>query len=91
MNKSIRLKKIIFLVIAIVFVFNLVKQGKTMNRIAKEKQQQEIKLENLQQDTQRLKEENDKAQTDEYLEKLAREKLSMIKNGEFSVVNKTSK
>lgn len=90
MNKSIRLKKIIFLVIAIVFVFNLVKQGKTMNRIAKEKQQQEIKLENLQQDTQRLKEENDKAQTDEYLEKLAREKLSMIKNGEFSVVNKTS-
>lgn len=91
MNKSIRLKKIIFLVIAIVFVFNLVKQGKTMNRIAKEKQQQEIKLQNLQQDTQRLKEENDKAQTDEYLEKLAREKLSMIKNGEFSVVNKTSK
>ena len=80
----------IFLVIALVFVFNLVKQGKTMNRIAKEKQQQEIKLENLQQDTQRLKEENDKAQTDEYLEKLAREKLSMIKNGEFSVVNKTS-
>lgn len=62
-----------------------------MNRIAKEKQQQEIKLQNLQQDTQRLKEENDKAQTDEYLEKLAREKLSMIKNGEFSVVNKTSK
>ena len=54
-------------------------------------EQQEIKLENLQQDTQRLKEENDKAQTDEYLEKLAREKLSMIKNGEFSVVNKTSK
>ena len=91
MNKSIRLKKIIFLVIAIVFVFNLVKQGKTMNRIAKEKQQQEIKLQNLQQDTQRLKEENDKAQTDEYLEKLAREMLSMIKNGEFSVVNKTSK
>lgn len=90
MNKSIRLKKIIFLVIAIVFVFNLVKQGKTMNRIAKEKQDQDIKLENLQQDTQRLKEESDKVKTDEYLEKLAREKLSMIKSGEFSVVSKTS-
>ena len=61
-----------------------------MNRIAKEKQDQDIKLENLQQDTQRLKEESDKVKTDEYLEKLAREKLSMIKSGEFSVVSKTS-
>lgn len=82
------LRKFIFLLIAVIFTLNLVRQGKAINRITNERQQQEVKLEALQQDTLRLQEENYKVQTDEYLEKLAREKLGMIKEGEYSVAYK---
>lgn len=90
MKKCIFFRKIVFLIIAVIFTINFVNQVRTVNRISNQKQEQQVKLESLQKDTQRLEDESEKVQSDEYLEKLAREKLGMIKDGEFSVVYKVN-
>ena len=45
----------------------------------------EAQLESLKNKQEKLQEEHDKAQSNEYLEQLARERLNMIKKGETSV------
>ena len=59
-----------------------------MNRIQKEIDNKQLQLEEVNQKNDRLKEEVEKINSDsaEYLEKLARERLGMIKPGE-KVVN----
>ena len=59
-----------------------------MNRIQKEIDNKQLQLEEIQQKNDRLREEVEKINSDsaDYLEKLARERLGMIKPGE-KVVN----
>jgi cell division protein FtsB len=85
MKRKLTLKNFIFLVISIVFIIAFIRQQETIKRIEKDKQARQAQLEELQESNERLKEENDKAQSDEYLEQLARERLNMIKPGETSV------
>ena len=85
MKKKLTLKNLIFLVISIVFVIAFIRQQEAIKRIEKDKQAKQVQLQELKETNERLHEENDKAQSDEYLEQLARERLNMIKPGETSV------
>lgn len=89
MKKKLTLKNLIILVLSIIFVVSFARQEKTIKRIEKDKQAKQEQLQELQDKNERLQEENAKAKSDEYLEKLARERLNMIKEGETSVEIKT--
>ena len=83
MKKRLTLNKVIIIVIFAVFIFSLIRQGVALKRI---KENLSVERQNLNQ----LKEENEKLQAEvesaqsnhEYLEKLARERLGLIKDGE---------
>ncbi|MBE6050100.1 MAG: septum formation initiator family protein [Clostridium sp.] len=85
MKKRLTLKNLIIVVLAIIFVVAFARQEQTMKRIEENKQAKQEELQELQNKNERLEEESKKAQTDEYLEKLARERLNMVKQGETSV------
>lgn len=89
MKKKLTLKNLIILVLSIIFVVSFARQEKTIKRIEKDKQAKQEQLQELQDKNERLQEENAKAKSDEYLEKLARERLNMTKEGETSVEIKT--
>ena len=83
MKKRLTINKVIIVVIFAVFIFSLVRQGIAQKRI---KESLSVERQNLNQ----LKEENEKLQAEvesaqsnhEYIEKLARERLGLIKDGE---------
>lgn len=83
MKKRLTINKVIIVVIFAVFIFSLIRQGVALKRI---KENLSVERQNLNQ----LKEENEKLQAEvesaqsnhEYIEKLARERLGLIKDGE---------
>ena len=83
MKKRLTLNKVIIIVIFAVFIFSMIRQGVALKRI---KENLSVERQNLNQ----LKEENEKLQAEvesaqsnhEYIEKLARERLGLIKDGE---------
>lgn len=89
MRRKLTLKNLIILVLSVIFVVSFVRQEKTMKRIEQEREIKQEQLQELEEKNERLQEENAKAQSDEYLEQLARERLNMIKDGETSVEIKT--
>lgn len=85
-KRQVTLKKLIIIAIIAIFAFNYVKQSITINRIEKEIIENQNELENLKSKNNELESDLKKVDTDEYIEKLARERLGMIKDGE-KVVN----
>lgn len=90
------IKRIIIAGFIIFFVFSYIKQSITMNRIQKEIDSKQSQLDEVKQKNQRLQDEVEKINSDssDYLEKLARERLGMIKPGEKVVnseINQSSK
>lgn len=92
MKKKILIKKMVIIGFAIFFVCSYVRQFMTMNRIKEEISSKQTQLEEIKQKNERLQDEVDKINSgsDDYLEKLARERLGMIKPGE-KVVNSDDK
>lgn len=92
MKKKLIVKKLVIIGFAIFFVFSYVRQLITMNRIKQEISDKQTQLEEVQQKNERLQDEVDKINSDseDYLEKLARERLGMVKPGE-KVVNSDDK
>lgn len=88
MEKKLMLKKIIIAGCIVFFVFSYIRQSVTMNRIQKEINSKQLQLDEVKQKNERLQDEVEKINSDssDYLEKLARERLGMIKPGE-KVVN----
>jgi len=88
MEKKLILKKIIIAGCIVFFVFSYIRQNVTMNRIQKEIDSKQLQLDEVKQKNERLQDEVEKINLDssDYLEKLARERLGMIKPGE-KVVN----
>jgi cell division protein DivIC len=88
MEKKLILKKIIIAGCIVFFVFIYIRQSVTMNRIQKEIDSKQSQLDEVKQKNERLQDEVEKINSDssDYLEKLARERLGMIKPGE-KVVN----
>ena len=87
MKRKLTVKKLIIIGLAVVFILSYVKQGIAMNRIEKEIANKQSQLEEVKQKNERLKDEVDKINSDssDYLERLARERLGMIKPGEKAV------
>ena len=90
MNKSM-LKKIIIVAFLLIFSIGYVRQIVTINRIEKEISNKESELAEIKSQNSRLQDEVNKINegSTEYLEKLARERLGMIKPGEKIVNTKT--
>lgn len=84
MKKSLSLKKTVIIIILGICSIAFVRQQFSMHRIKKEIEQSKKELSELQKQNAMLEAELDSAKnnTDEYLEKLARERLGMIKPGE---------
>lgn len=89
MEKKLILKKIIIAGFIVFFTFSYIRQSLTMNRIQREIDNKQLQLEEIKQKNDRLQEEAEKINSDskDYLEKLARERLGMIKPGEKVVNN----
>ncbi len=88
MVKKSMLKKILIIAFLIIFSIGYIRQIVTMNRIEKEILERESQLEEIKEQNTRLQDEVKKINegSTEYLEKLARERLGMIKPDE-KVVN----
>ena len=88
MEKKLILKKIVIAGFIVFFAFSYIRQSITMNRIQKEIDSKQSQLDEVKKKNDRLQEEVEKINSDsaDYLEKLARERLGMIKPGE-KVVN----
>ena len=91
MKKNINLKGIIVVLIVGVFSVCLVKQLTVLRRIKNDITIQTQELKELMEKNIRLQAELDRAQcNNEYLEKLARERLGIIKEGEQQIISNNS-
>jgi len=88
MKKKLILKRIIIIGFIILFAVSYIRQSITMSRIQKEIGSKQQQLDDIKQKNERLQDEVEKINSNspDYLEKLARERLGMIKPGE-KVVN----
>ncbi len=83
MRMRLTIKKIIIVLFFLVFIISLVRQGVAMNKIKNDLATKSRELEELVEKNKRLKVELEEAETNyDYLEKLARERLGLIKEGE---------
>ena len=83
MKKRLTLNKVIIIVIFSVFIFSLIRQGVALKRIKENLSVQRQNLNQLKEENEKLQAEVESAQSDyEYIEKLARERLGLIKDGE---------
>ena len=87
MKKNINLKIISVVLIIGIFSVSLIKQVVVLRRIKKEISTQTQELEQLKEKNIKLQAELDRAQgNNEYLEKLARERLGLIIEGEQQII-----
>ena len=83
MKKRLTLNKVIIIVIFAVFIFSLIRQGVALKRIKENLSVERQNLNQLQEENEKLQAEVESAQSNhEYIEKLARERLGLIKDGE---------
>ena len=83
MKKRLTINKVIILVIFAVFIFSLIRQGVALKRIKENLSVERQNLNQLKEENEKLQAEVESAQSDhEYIEKLARERLGLIKDGE---------
>ena len=88
MKKNINLKVIIVVLIVGVFSICLIKQLTVLRRIKNDIAVQTQELQELKEKNIKLQAELERAQSNnEYLEKLARERLGLIKEGEQQVIS----
>ncbi|MFT8312782.1 MAG: septum formation initiator family protein [Clostridium sp.] len=87
MGKKSKLKYLIVGIIVINVCYVFINQQLTMNRIQARIQDTTIEAQKIKSENEKLQSEIKISQSDEYSEKLAREKLGLIKQGEIPVVN----
>ena len=80
---------VIIILIAILVIY-YVRQELTMNKIHKDIEAKQTQLNELQDKNKKLQDEVNQSSTDEYIERMARERLGMIKNGEKVITNSDS-
>ena len=87
MKKNVNLKGIIIILVIGVFSISVIKQVTVLRRIKSDIATQTQELQELKEKNINLQAELDRAQSNnEYLEKLARERLGLIKEGEQQVI-----
>lgn len=86
MKKKIKVTKIMKLLLLIYVAYALISQQITMSRISGDIEVQKAQSQKLQEKNQKLQDELKRANNDDYVEKLARERLGFIKQGETTVI-----
>ena len=87
MGKKVTVKGITIIILFLVFGLNAIKQGMAIKRINKEIAEQTEQLNQKKEENRKLEAELERVQSSyEYLEKLARERLGLIKEGEQIVL-----
>lgn len=87
MKKNVNLKGIIIVLVIGFFSISVIKQVIVLKRIKSDISTQAQELEELKRKNIKLQAELDRAQSNnEYLEKLARERLGLIKEGEQQII-----
>ncbi|MBW6411151.1 FtsB family cell division protein [Clostridium weizhouense] len=86
--RKLTFRNLIIIGLASIFIFSYIRQQVTMSRIKQQLNEKQTILDELTKKNERLQDEVEKINTtsNEYVEKLARERLGMIKPGE-KVVN----
>ena len=85
MKIRLTFKSTIILLLFSIFIIGFVRQELTMKRIQKEIVVSKEELQELQEKNFKLQAELESTPSNEYLEKLARERLGMVKEGEIVV------
>ncbi|MBP1890302.1 cell division protein FtsL [Clostridium moniliforme] len=88
MIKKLKGKNLIILVLCLVFLFSFIRQERAIINIKKQIDEKHIELEKIKQKNKQLEEEVKSANSDEYIETLARERLKMVKPGEKIINDK---
>ena len=83
MRKKITLRSIVIIILFVVFGFNVVKQTMAIKRINNDIAKKSEQLNEKKEENRKLRAELERVQSNyDYLEKLARERLGLIKEGE---------
>ncbi len=83
MRKKITLRGIVIIVLFLVFGFNVIKQTMAIKRINNDIAEKSEQLNEKKEENRKLQAELERVQSNyDYLEKLARERLGLIKEGE---------
>ncbi len=84
------LKNMVIIILIAILVISYVRQELTMNKIHKDIEAKQTQLNELQDKNKKLQDEVNQSSTDEYIERMARERLGMIKDGEKVITNSDS-
>ena len=89
-KKRMNLKNMVIIILIAILVISNVRQELTMNKIHKDIEAKQTQLNELQDKNKKLQDEVNQSSTDEYIERMARERLGMIKDGEKVITNSDS-
>ncbi|MEK6263941.1 MAG: septum formation initiator family protein [Clostridium sp.] len=87
MKKKFGIKSVILAFALVYVLYILIQQEVTMVRQKKEIQKYNVELQNMKEVNKSLQDEVELSKTDKYLEKLAREILGLVKEGETPVMD----
>lgn len=90
MKKRMNLKNVVIIILIAIFVISYIRQEVTMNKIQKGIEAKQTQLNELKDKNKKLQDEVNQSSTDKYIEKMARERLGMIKEGEKVITNSDS-
>ncbi len=86
-NGKIKIKTLAVLTILGVFIIAFVRQELTMKRLNKNIATKNEELQQLQDENVKLQDEVERVNSDSYIERLARERLGMIRSGEKVIIS----
>lgn len=87
MAKRITLKNIVIVFLLVIFCFSVVRQQNAIKKLDRQVAEKQQELEKLKDENELLQQKVDSINTDEFAEKLARERLGLVKDGEKVVNN----
>lgn len=91
MRKKINIKKVLSVLALVYVAYVLISTQITTYRIKAQIKVKQDELNTLKEKNQKLQDEIKQSKTDSYIEKLARERLGLIKEGETPVINNNKK
>lgn len=91
MSKKSKLKIIILVIFVVNIGYIFINQELTMSRIKKDIRTKQDTVNKLSSENRKLQDEIKLTKTDKYAEKLARERLGLVKEGEVPVIDSSKK
>jgi cell division protein FtsL len=86
-KKPIRSKSIVMILLAVYLAYSLTAQYITIRNARAQEARIQAQIEEIKKENEKLKDEIERMQSDEYIERIARERLGLIKPGEYMFVD----